>query len=163
MPECTSTGCRRERLSRFFASGAVRRLTNNRMQLLTHLGIHNSAAQLYYICECHQTPIESLSGQQDYPLPSCMAWHSSQTPRESTLARPSPLELDCLRVHLVRVLFGLPFRSLDCSRPTARRVLLFRSSVRAPLASAARTVMRPGLASPGTSVAASLVVPAPVT
>ena len=83
-------------------------------------------------------------------------------PRESTLARPSPLEQDCLRVHLVRVLFGLPLRSLDCSRPTARRVLLFRSSVRAPLASAARTVMRPGLAPPGTSVAASLVVPAPV-
>ena len=63
----------------------------------------------------------------------------------------------------MRVLFGLPLRSLDCSRPTARRVLLFRSSVRAPLASAARTVLRPGLAPPGTSVAASLVVPAPVT
>ena len=46
MPECTSTGCRRERLSRFFAIGAVRRLRGVAVDCLTHLGIHNSAAQL---------------------------------------------------------------------------------------------------------------------
>ena len=125
---------------------------------LTHLGIQQSCTTL--LCECHQTLIEGLASETIHCPP---AWHSSRTPRESTLARPSPLEQDCLRVHIVRVLFGLPLRSLDCSRRTARRVLLFRSSVRAPLVSAARTVMRPGLAPPGTSVAASLVVPAPVT
>ena len=38
MPECTSTGCRRERLSRFFAIGAVRRLRGVAVDCLTHLG-----------------------------------------------------------------------------------------------------------------------------
>ena len=150
MPEYTSTGCRRERFA-FFAF--LRRLRGVAVDCLTH----QSCTTL--LCECHQTLIESLASETIHCPP---AWHSSRTPRESTLARPSPSEQDCLRVHLVRVLFGLPLRSLDCSRPTARRVLLFRSSVRAPLASAARTVMRPDLAPPGTSIAANLVVPAPV-
>ena len=72
MPECTSTGCRRERFAfvAFFRNLYERRLRGVAVDCLTHLGIqtvlHNSTMRVSP--DSHRE-----SGQRDYPLPSCMA------------------------------------------------------------------------------------------